>query len=568
VHKLAETQSGVIKGKFGYMSPEQAVGEDVDSRTDIFSVGVLLYEMMTGRRLFHGRNDAESIEKVRAAKVPTPSLMRKGVPAGLDPIVFRALTRDRRERYADANAFQVDLSKFLFTHGSGTWTQQLAAYMRQLFGDPSEQSPQGEPVPKSPSRISAETDALIDDLIGGEASQPNSSSSPKSPHLSDAPLPKVSTQILNAQTDAVLGELGLSGEATETPLPPPGSYTNTGWTAKGRPIEKPPEAERGKSTAQVASLEAMGLYPALQPEKPVSSRAPLEPAAPLEQSAPRAAMREMPTARERPENVLGLPGISDGTGASPVIASAPARSGHGVWVVIVLLLIGLIGFGSWKTGLLSGEWRSQKKAAALAKATATQAAAKPQVVVRYGTVEIGASPENAKVFQFVGKTPVDLPHLDEAMTQELRFESDGFWVQPALAVPSLWKDDKAELKVSLAKTGSPKPVMPKVGSEGSSDKYGTLHITSTPEGADVWLLVGFTPTHHMEGVRADKDYRFKVVAEHHLPKVVDLKQADWKDDGMKISFRADLELPEDPKDPIPVIHVKQKQKSKTHTLKF
>src|SRR5262249_44029453 len=189
--KLAETQSGVIKGKFGYMSPEQAEGMEVDARTDIFSVGVLLYEMMTGKRLFHGRNDAESIERVREAKVPTPSLIRRGVPPGLDPIVFRALSKDKRERYPDANSFQLDLSKFLFAHGQGGWPQQLAGYMRELFGDPSQEVEVYRDNPKQHTSVTAATDALIDEISGEKAPR-------QSPNA-----PKVSTQILNAQTDAL-----------------------------------------------------------------------------------------------------------------------------------------------------------------------------------------------------------------------------------------------------------------------------------------------------------------------------------------------------------------------------
>src|SRR5262245_29927694 len=112
VHKIAETQSGVIKGKFGYMSPEQAEGHDVDARTDLFSTGILLYEMVTGRRLFAGRSDAESLEKVRAAEVPRASQLRGGVPPELDGILSKALAKNPDDRHPDANTFQMELSRF------------------------------------------------------------------------------------------------------------------------------------------------------------------------------------------------------------------------------------------------------------------------------------------------------------------------------------------------------------------------------------------------------------------------------------------------------------------------
>jgi len=135
VHKLGTTESGVVKGTFGYMSPEQVRGLPVDHRTDIFSTGILLHEMLTGRRLFVGKNDLEAIERVKEAQIPATSAINPNVPGAVDPIVFKALAKDMNDRFATANEFQLALSRFLFTSGTGATAATLSGYMAELFGD-------------------------------------------------------------------------------------------------------------------------------------------------------------------------------------------------------------------------------------------------------------------------------------------------------------------------------------------------------------------------------------------------------------------------------------------------
>ena len=75
--RASKTQAGVLKGKFGYMSPEQVRGLEIDRRSDIFAVGILMYEMITGKRLFLGESDFSTLEKVRNAEVPLPSQVKR-----------------------------------------------------------------------------------------------------------------------------------------------------------------------------------------------------------------------------------------------------------------------------------------------------------------------------------------------------------------------------------------------------------------------------------------------------------------------------------------------------------
>ena len=141
--KLGSTEAGVVKGTFGYMSPEQVRGLPLDYHTDIFSAGILLHEMLTGRRLFTGDSELEAIERVKAARIPAPSAVNSKLPSAIDPIVFKALAKDPADRFADANEFQLALSRFLFTAGKGATASSLSRYMHEVFDDePHEEVPQ------------------------------------------------------------------------------------------------------------------------------------------------------------------------------------------------------------------------------------------------------------------------------------------------------------------------------------------------------------------------------------------------------------------------------------------
>ncbi|MBI3019580.1 MAG: serine/threonine protein kinase [Deltaproteobacteria bacterium] len=127
------TKSGVLKGKFSYMSPEQASGEPIDQRSDIFSIGIILFEMLTRQRLFAGPNDAATLKKIQEAKIPAPSLFNPDVPFELEEIVFKALTKDPAKRYQTAKDFHRELTRFLHTLNPDFTASHLAAFIRSLF---------------------------------------------------------------------------------------------------------------------------------------------------------------------------------------------------------------------------------------------------------------------------------------------------------------------------------------------------------------------------------------------------------------------------------------------------
>ncbi len=130
-----ETESGVIKGKFFYMSPEQAWGDDIDARTDIFSAGICLYEMITGEMLYNEEKALVLLDKVRKAEIPPMRQKRRDLPPSLEQIVLRALSRDRGERYQAAGALQGALSGFLYGNWPSFSRSRVKEFMREVFGD-------------------------------------------------------------------------------------------------------------------------------------------------------------------------------------------------------------------------------------------------------------------------------------------------------------------------------------------------------------------------------------------------------------------------------------------------
>jgi eukaryotic-like serine/threonine-protein kinase len=119
------TDEGVIKGKFSYLSPEAAWGKEVDARTDVFALGIITWEMLTGRRLFFNDDPHKTIELVRAARVPSISALNPKVDAELDTVVRKALARDPENRTASAADYADELSQHLFARALKVTSRDL-----------------------------------------------------------------------------------------------------------------------------------------------------------------------------------------------------------------------------------------------------------------------------------------------------------------------------------------------------------------------------------------------------------------------------------------------------------
>ncbi|MGH9887025.1 MAG: serine/threonine protein kinase [bacterium] len=125
------SEIGILKGKFSYMSPEQIRGMPLDARTDVFSTGIILHEMLTTEKLFRGDTEFALMEKVRKAEVPLPSDFNRRVTAELDAISVKALARDVADRYQSAAQLAADLDALIGSYRFDP--KELRQFMRQLF---------------------------------------------------------------------------------------------------------------------------------------------------------------------------------------------------------------------------------------------------------------------------------------------------------------------------------------------------------------------------------------------------------------------------------------------------
>ena len=130
--KASKTQSGALKGKIQYMSPEQAWGKPIDRRSDLFSLGVVLHELLTGERLFHGDTDINVLEKVRVAEIAPPSRANPEVPQNLDAVVLKALAREPDDRYTNASDLLRDLDSVLYSYTPAPGSADVAIYLHRL----------------------------------------------------------------------------------------------------------------------------------------------------------------------------------------------------------------------------------------------------------------------------------------------------------------------------------------------------------------------------------------------------------------------------------------------------
>jgi serine/threonine protein kinase len=127
------TKGGVLKGKFEYMSPEQASGIDLNHQSDVFSAGIILHEMLTGRRLFKTNSDIKTLERIKAVDAQPPSKLNPGVPKRLDDIVMKAMSLDPSERFADARALQTALLEFMYPATPDLTRENLGHFLTEMF---------------------------------------------------------------------------------------------------------------------------------------------------------------------------------------------------------------------------------------------------------------------------------------------------------------------------------------------------------------------------------------------------------------------------------------------------
>jgi serine/threonine protein kinase len=359
--KASKTQAGILKGKFGYMSPEQVRGLAIDRRSDIFALGIILYEMLTGERLFVGESDFSTLEKVRNVEIVPPSSFNSQIPEQLERIVLKALAKDVEDRYQNALDLHDDLQAFLYSIAQFSSRKDLSGWMKRTFSaglqvdepvelTPAEEIEELEPIDTDPLTpgvdVGAAKRAKGDQALGWDDEELETS-------IFDKPISSVGQgerlgdnfgtedkTVAVAPSEAMLAEM-------EEGFPAPSTFSDKAPTHK----ENPPaslrqtvmgvgEAPGGRSQPSPSrSMGAIGTgpsrstAPSAQSRPAVAGPAPTHPApqAPAPMGRPLFAPLGAPSAPTAPRPALrqtllgiGAPNAPLPGGAAPAMPSPPS----------------------------------------------------------------------------------------------------------------------------------------------------------------------------------------------------------------------------------------------------
>ncbi len=268
LNRISHTRTGQLKGKLGYMAPEQARGDDLDRRADLFAAGVLLWETLAGKRLFRGKSDtdAETLSRVLTSEIPRIKLVNPEVPDALDAFVARALERKIEQRFANG-ADMIDALEAAAGPLLGT-SRDVAKYVEATVGE--------EIAKRRDALRSMSAVPMEDELAGVPQLFPSSVSSttlsvahtrpsgPVSVVVQHAPPPQKSQAVvigvLAGALIVTLGGIGLLLFAKSTPSPPPAQRPVTTGSAVVAP--PPPSAAPAAEPAASVTPSASAAPPA------------------------------------------------------------------------------------------------------------------------------------------------------------------------------------------------------------------------------------------------------------------------------------------------------------------
>jgi len=402
-----DTKVGVLKGKIAYMSPEQAMGKPLDRRSDVFSMGVVLYEMLAGKKLFQGDTDLNTLEQVRTARVePLPHELNAEVPKDLEDILLKALAKEPDERFQSASEMEEALQQFMRKAGYSTGGYSLSQYMSRLFKDDIEEELREE----EEWDQTMVSEALSADTLA--TSLKDQTAVPEKPAPQPAPQPvqvtgrdiadKKEAPLLTKVLAAVIAVAALAGIGVwmkSRPAPAPQAQATT--EAKGDTSAQTPPAPAEPAHAK--------------PEKAVKAPPAERHAAKAGQEAPAAKSEPAPPARasvtitsDPPGAEASIDGRAAGVTPAESVDVGPGQT-HRVRVAKA-------GYDAWNGSFSAGPGETASVHAELKEKSCS--------------LSVNSNPAGAKILldgQDTGrKTPASLDGLKPGKTYKVRLVIDGY----------------------------------------------------------------------------------------------------------------------------------------------
>jgi serine/threonine protein kinase len=470
----AMEDDSLLRGLLGYVAPELALGDEPGPRSDVFSVAALLTELATSS--------------------PPPGLIEG--PRSLTALAEKALKTDARQRFADAAELGAALADVARTLGSEPDASAVARFVAEARGG-ADQS------------LVAETENMLAGLdIVGEVS--------------------ASDVVELAEARARQGSAW-----DHTPLPPPVPLGRDETRPSDRftlRAETPSPAVRVQ-TSDVISESLVTPAPALR--SPLHPRTPAVPSVrtlgPADQTIMAPPVTRAVSAIPIDPRLAALPPLSE-------LRRARARTGSRTLWVVALATAALAGVVAWKSGVFHSRERA---GTGLTAKDPRAAAAHVQESKRnhYADVVIESDLANAAVWMNLGKTPVDSLPLSSAGVYELRLQQDGFKVADVVVTPEQWTGTGEAMRAAVDVALEPAPVRyvapaaptqaPTAAGVSRKSGKGRLHVASDPPGAQVWLLVGFTPSVRVQNLATEMNHEFKVVLDGRVPAFVEIAATDF-----------------------------------------
>jgi serine/threonine protein kinase len=259
--QMNQTRAGVRKGKAAYMSPEQCRGEPLDRRTDVWSLGVMLYEMLTMMRLFKADNDLAMMHRITSYDVPSVRTVNPAVSPALDAVLMRCLQRDRERRYATCAELQRDLDASAAAVGLRQSASALALFVRELFGNPPLPWTPTASIP-TPSSASADAPITHSVEVAADAFSPASGPADSTRDLGHTPPPQAQTSVAAPIAGAGMAAAGVSGPHFAEPATPRLARPTTARPGDDTTVTDASErrgAGRGPVVAAIVAVLAVGI---------------------------------------------------------------------------------------------------------------------------------------------------------------------------------------------------------------------------------------------------------------------------------------------------------------------
>ncbi|WP_342377675.1 serine/threonine-protein kinase [Myxococcus stipitatus] len=321
--RASRTAVGMVKGTSGYMSPEQIMGEPLDARSDLFSLGVVLHELLTGMRLFYAKQAEAMMNAVLRCEVTPPSRTNKQIPPELDAIVLRALSKRREDRYSSTLEFARALERAV---GPLIWhPEQSSEVMSRLFADRREQTRQLLMAGPANGDATSET-SVAAMLANGGLPAPSAPEAPEPPTVNTSSGPPEPRRPSVTAVPTVK-QPGTTAQAT--PPPPPRRATTTAQPATTPPPPPPPDPEPRKPVLREPPQKRLASRGAAEPVRlpPPQETPPVSPeAAAMARTQPARPALSSPPAPARTPPPPPSAQVSRTSGAEE--AAARSRSGR------------------------------------------------------------------------------------------------------------------------------------------------------------------------------------------------------------------------------------------------